>query len=80
MWMAISVSWATVLGDAAGYQAARDIMNNLVSYTRQTYPGLQSSNFRAGLADEGNKPPIFINDAMADQQVLQGYELQRMSC
>ncbi|KAH7370611.1 hypothetical protein BKA65DRAFT_445597 [Rhexocercosporidium sp. MPI-PUGE-AT-0058] len=73
MWMAVTVSWLTKLGDADAYRSATEIMNNMVTYTRQTYAGLQGSNFIAGGANDGYQPPIFMNDAMTDQKVLQGY-------
>ncbi|KAH9218626.1 hypothetical protein DL95DRAFT_423351 [Leptodontidium sp. 2 PMI_412] len=73
MWMAATVSWVTKLGDADAYKSATEIMNNMVTYTKQTYPGLQGSNFKSGLPDDGYQPPIFMNDAMTDQKVLQGY-------
>tara|TARA_R110002060_G_scaffold19999_1_gene27247 strand:+ start:195 stop:719 length:525 start_codon:yes stop_codon:yes gene_type:complete len=73
MWMAVTVSWLTTLGDTDAYRIATEIMDNVVKYTKQTCPGVQGSNFKAGLPDDGYKPPIFMNDAMADQKVLQGY-------
>ncbi|KAK0127640.1 hypothetical protein ONS96_007164 [Cadophora gregata f. sp. sojae] len=73
MWMAVTVSWLTKLGDTDAYRVATEIMDNVVKYTKQTYPGLQGSNFKTGLADDGYQPRTFMNDAMADQKVLQGY-------
>ncbi|PVH82788.1 FAD-binding domain-containing protein [Cadophora sp. DSE1049] len=73
MWMAVTVSWLTKLGDTDAYRIATEIMDNVVKYTKQTYPGVKGSNFKTGLPDDGYQPPIFMNDAMADQKVLQGY-------
>ncbi|CZS99976.1 uncharacterized protein RCO7_01711 [Rhynchosporium graminicola] len=73
MWMAISVSWLTKLGDADGNRLATEIMNNVVTYTKQRYAGVQGSNFIKGVPGDGYRPSVFMNDAMADQKVLQGY-------
>ncbi|CZT42260.1 uncharacterized protein RSE6_02118 [Rhynchosporium secalis] len=73
MWMAISVSWLTKLGDADGNRLATEIMNNVVTYTKQRYAGVQGSNIIKGVPGDGYRPSVFMNDAMADQKVLQGY-------
>ncbi|KAL2066453.1 hypothetical protein VTL71DRAFT_2524 [Oculimacula yallundae] len=73
MWMAISVSWVTKLGDSDAYRAATEIMNNVVSYAKLRYPGARASNFKNGKEGDGYRPSVFMNDAMAGQDVLRGY-------
>jgi hypothetical protein len=73
MWMACTVSWSSSAHDIWAYEKTTDIMNNLVSYTKSTYPDVAASNFRSGTLSDGYMPSVFMNDAMADQKVLEGY-------
>lgn len=76
LWMACTVSWSSPARDAWAYNKTTEIMDNIVKYAQATqarYPGIRASNFKAGAANDDYTPPIFMNDAMADQQVLQGY-------
>lgn len=73
MWMAITVSGLTALEDDDAAQIATDVMNNVVSYTQTKYAGARSSNSRNTDNSGQYTPQIFMNDAMAGQNVLQGY-------
>ncbi|KAE8449273.1 hypothetical protein EG329_008440 [Mollisiaceae sp. DMI_Dod_QoI] len=73
MWMASTVSWISPVGDIAGQSMITDIINNVASYVRVTYPGVKASNFQAGDLQEEFTPAVFMNDAMYDQHVFQGY-------
>lgn len=52
---------------------AVDIIDNVANYTRNTYPGIKASNYQAGCLEPPGYDLIFMNDAMADQPVLQSY-------
>lgn len=73
MWMACTVGWLTDLGDSDARSYAIDIINGISSYVRDTYPGVEANNYQAGHYDPEGYDFIFMNDAMADQLVLQGY-------
>lgn len=74
MWMAATISWLAPAGDTTGHSMITDIINDVVSYTKATYPNVAPSNFVPG-GDQQHiyVPAVFMNDAMADQKVLQGY-------
>lgn len=74
MWMAATIAWLTPDMDVTAHSMITDIIDNTASYVKTKYPGVQASNFEAG-GDVGHEyaPAIFMNDAMYDQQVLQGY-------
>ncbi|PBP27987.1 putative FAD binding domain containing protein [Diplocarpon rosae] len=72
-WMGVTIAWLTRLGDADAYRIATDLTDNIVAYTRATYPDVLGSNARAGRPEDGYKPAVFMNDAMADQKVFRGY-------
>ncbi len=73
MWMACTIAWKLSLGDSVASTMAVDIINNIANYTRNTYPGVQASNYKAGYVAPPGYDLIFMNDAMADQPVLQSY-------
>lgn len=73
MWMASTVSWLTSDGDNSGQSMITSIINNVASYVRTTYPGVKASNFQYGDLQAMFAPATFMNDAMYDQPVLQGY-------
>lgn len=74
MWMASSVSWLTSQGDKIAYTAATRILDDIKTHTQTKYAGVVSSNCKAGgTLTSQYSPPIFMNDAMYDQEVLQGY-------
>lgn len=74
MWMAATIAWLTPEGDAAGHSMITDIMSNVELYVKTTYPGVEASNFEPGAnVQHEYAPAFFMNDAMYDQQVLQGY-------
>lgn len=73
MWMASTVSWLTSDGDNSGESMITDIINNVASYVRAVYPGVKASNFKSGDLQAMFAPAIFMNDAMSDQPVLEGY-------
>ena len=73
MWMACSVAWKLSLDDSDASTMGVDIIDNIASYTRETYPGVKPSNFKAGYVAPPGYDLIFMNDASADQPVLQGY-------
>ncbi|KAI9048116.1 hypothetical protein LZ554_007911 [Drepanopeziza brunnea f. sp. 'monogermtubi'] len=72
-WMGVTCAWLTKMGDADAYRIATDLTDSIVSYTKAAYPDALGSNFRAGTPADGYKPAVFMNDAMADQQVFRGY-------
>ncbi|KAK6583768.1 hypothetical protein PZA11_003498 [Diplocarpon coronariae] len=72
-WMGVTLAWLTRFGDADAYRMATDLTDNIVTYTKATYPDARGSNSRAGSPEDGYKPAVFMNDAMADQEVLRGY-------
>lgn len=74
MWMAGTVAWLSSDQDASAHSMLTTIMNNTESYVKNTYPNFAPSNFPdGGDVDHVYKPAFFMNDAMFDQQVLQGY-------
>jgi hypothetical protein len=73
MWMACTVAWKLSLGDAEATQMAIDIMNKVSTYVQDVYPGVGASKYQPGYAAPPGYDLIFMNDAMADQPVLQGY-------
>ena len=73
MWMACSVAWKLSLDDSDASTMGVDIIDNIASYTRETYPGVEASHFKAGYSAPAGYDLIFMNDAMAGQPVLQSY-------
>lgn len=73
MWMACSVAWKTSLSDSDARTYAIDIMNGVSSYVRNAYPDVLPSKHQAGHVTLAGYDLIFMNDAMADQPVLQAY-------
>jgi hypothetical protein len=73
MWMACTVAWKTSLGDSDARNDAVNIMNQISSYVRNAYPGVAASKYRDGYFTPKGYKMIFMNDAMADQPVLQSY-------
>ncbi|CZR53974.1 uncharacterized protein PAC_03857 [Phialocephala subalpina] len=73
MWMASTVSWLTSDGDSSGRSMITDIINDVASYVRAGYPNVKASNFQSGDLQAMFAPATFMNDAMSDQPVLQGY-------
>jgi hypothetical protein len=73
MWMACSIAWKLSLGDSDAGNMAVDIIDNIASYTREIYPGVEASHFEAGYSAPAGYDLIFMNDAMAGQLVLQSY-------
>jgi hypothetical protein len=74
MWMAGTVAWLSAEEDTSAHSMIMAIMNNVESYVKTAYPNVEPSNFPPG-GDIGHvyAPAFFMNDAMYDQQVLQGY-------
>jgi uncharacterized protein (DUF2062 family) len=74
MWMAMTIGWVLSDNDAEAAQQATDIISNIAAYPKIIYPGMKNSNYKAGnLLQEEYSPTVFMNDASADQKVLQGY-------
>jgi len=73
MWMACSIAWKLSLGDSDASTMASDIIDNIASYTRETYPAVEASHSKAGYSAPPGYDLIFMNDASADQPVLQSY-------
>jgi uncharacterized protein (DUF2062 family) len=74
MWMAMSIGWVLDDNDAEAAQQANDITNDIAAYPKVTYPGVKNSNYKTGnLLQDEYSPTVFMNDASADQEVLQGY-------
>ncbi len=73
MWMACTLSWEDEENDTEAWNMITGIMDGVVEYTQTMYSGNKSSNFFAGAATLEYTPAVFMNDAMVDQQVLQGY-------
>ncbi|KAE9372168.1 FAD-binding domain-containing protein [Stipitochalara longipes BDJ] len=73
MWMACTVAWEFPTSDSNARNYAIDIMNGISTYVHDTYPGVEANNYQAGHVDPKGYDFIFMNDAMADQRVLQGY-------
>lgn len=74
MWMAATVAWLSAEEDTSAHSMLIDVMNNVESYVKTTYPNVEPSNFpTGGDIDHVYAPAFFMNDAMYDQLVLQGY-------
>ncbi len=73
MWMACTIAWESSLGDSDASTMAVDIIDNIASYVQNTYPDVEASNYKAGYLAPLGYDLIFMNDAMADQPVLQNY-------
>lgn len=52
---------------------AVDIINGISTYIQEAYPGVEASKYQPGYVAPPGYDLIFMNDAMADQPVLQGY-------
>lgn len=73
MWMACTIAWKLPLGDSSAHQMAVDIINGISTYVQEAYPGVEASKYQSGYVAPPGYDLIFMNDAMADQPVLQGY-------
>jgi hypothetical protein len=73
MWMACTIAWKLPLGDSNAHQMAVDIINGVSTYVQEAYPGVEASKYQPGHVAPPGYHFVFMNDAMADQPVLQGY-------
>ena len=73
MWMACTIAWKLPLGDSNAHQMAVDIINGISTYVQEAYPDVEASKYQPGYVAPPGYDLIFMNDAMADQPVLQGY-------
>jgi hypothetical protein len=73
IWMACTIAWKLSLGDSDASSMAVGIIDNIATYTRNSYPGVKASNSEAGYVAPPGYDLIFMNDAMVDQPVLQSY-------
>ena len=72
MWLEFDVSWLSPLTDAAAAKFADGISGGVVDFSRRKYAGVKPTHWTSG-GDETGYNPLFMNDAMFDQQPLQRY-------
>lgn len=73
MWIEIDVSWLTSLGDDSAYSIIRNISSSIESYAEAAYPGVTNTRYVEGSLIEEEYNPLFLNDAMTDQNPVQTY-------
>ncbi|KAL9106843.1 MAG: hypothetical protein Q9227_008176 [Pyrenula ochraceoflavens] len=73
VWMEYDILWLTAAGDSAAHAAAMNITASIDAYSKATYPGVKNTNYNEGDVTYEEYNPIFMNDAMYDQQPLQSY-------
>ena len=72
--MEYNLSWPTELDDdaAAGYFPW--VTEHIKNYTMTKYPGMRATNSQGSDGTKRQYRPLFANDGMFDQQVLQSWD------
>ena len=67
------MTWSLPATDALANNAMPAISPGVVDYAKAKYAGVKPTNFVGGDEEVTSYSPLFLNDAMYDQPVLQSY-------
>lgn len=73
VWMEYDIAWLSPLCDEQCPGFVRTISNSLHDLHEKNYLGVYPTNYKSGNLKDVSYKPIFMNDAMYDQKVLQSY-------
>lgn len=73
LWIDLVISWETAVGDDVAASFAEQILSDIDSYVRTTYAGVPNTRYVEGNLTYEEYNPLFLNDAMYDQQPAQSY-------
>jgi len=73
LWIDLAVSWETALGDNIAASTAQKITSDIESYSKAHYSGVPNTRYVAGNLTYVEYNPLFLNDAMYDQQPATSY-------
>lgn len=73
LWIDLAVSWETALGDNIAASTAQKITSDIESYSKAHYSGVPNTRYVAGNLTYEEYNPLFLNDAMYDQQPATSY-------
>lgn len=71
--MEYDISWVDPLYDNRNPLVLEGIVNKVKDYQAKTYAGVKPTHYKSGDLAFLSSNPIFMNDGMFDQQVLQSY-------
>ncbi|KAL3418333.1 FAD binding domain-containing protein [Phlyctema vagabunda] len=69
----IDVSWATALADDVAYPTIKTISQAIDTYTSNFSSGIPNTRSTPGNPEDTKYKPLFMNDAMADQDPVRSY-------
>ncbi|TVY21400.1 putative FAD-linked oxidoreductase [Lachnellula arida] len=73
VWIDLVISWETAAGDDTAASSAEQILSDIDSYVRTAYAGVPNTRYVEGNLTYEEYNPLFLNDAMYDQQPAQSY-------
>jgi hypothetical protein len=73
VWIDLSISWITAVGDGIAETLAKKLTSDIDNYTKSQYSGVPNTRYVQGSLDYVKYNPIFANDAMYDQKPYQTY-------
>jgi hypothetical protein len=73
LWLDLVLSWETAAGDEIAASTAQQITSDIDTYTKTHYAGVPNTRYVEGNLTYEEYNPLFLNDAMYDQQPAKSY-------